>query len=75
MLPTESLSRAKWPGFIRAVVQLMPDGMVDPLYNRADTKSLKPAYWNVHEEHQCSKDEQLAKKSKHNADASAGSKQ
>eukprot|EP00973_Karenia_brevis_P087086 12076937-Karenia_brevis.AAC.1 len=32
MLPNKSLTKAKWPGFIRAVVHLMPD-------NRADTKS------------------------------------
>eukprot|EP00973_Karenia_brevis_P021106 2902892-Karenia_brevis.AAC.1 len=75
MLPNESLTKAKWPRFIRAVVQLMPDGMGDHLYNRADTKSLKTAYWNVHEVHQSFKDEQLTKKSKHNTDASAGSNQ
>eukprot|EP00973_Karenia_brevis_P003296 453568-Karenia_brevis.AAC.1 len=68
MLPNESLTKAKWPGFIRAVIHLMPDDMVDQLHNRADTKSLKTAYWKVHE-HQSFKDEQHAKKSKHNADA------
>eukprot|EP00973_Karenia_brevis_P012992 1763804-Karenia_brevis.AAC.1 len=75
MLPDESLTKEKWLGFTRAVVHLMPDDMVDQLYNRADTKPMKTAYWNVHEEHQISKDEQHAKKSKHNADASAGTKQ
>eukprot|EP00973_Karenia_brevis_P077005 10692979-Karenia_brevis.AAC.1 len=75
MLPNESLTKAKRPGFIRAVVHLMPDDMVVQLYKRADTKSLKPAYWKVHGEHQSLKDEQHAKKSKHNADANAGTKQ
>eukprot|EP00973_Karenia_brevis_P031050 4283231-Karenia_brevis.AAC.1 len=54
------------------VVHMMLADMVDQPYSRADTKSLKTAYWNVHEEHQCFKDEQHAKKSKHNSDASAG---
>eukprot|EP00973_Karenia_brevis_P034393 4744623-Karenia_brevis.AAC.1 len=72
MLPNESLTKAKWPGFIRAVVHLMPVDMFDQIYNRADTKSLKTAHWNVHEEHRCFKDERHVKKSKHNADASAG---
>eukprot|EP00973_Karenia_brevis_P005262 721064-Karenia_brevis.AAC.1 len=61
MLPNESLTKAKWPGFVRAVVHLMPDDMVVQRYNRADTKSLKAAYWKVHEEHQSFKDEQHAK--------------
>eukprot|EP00973_Karenia_brevis_P048425 6719912-Karenia_brevis.AAC.1 len=44
MLPNESFAIAKWPGFIRADVHLMPDDMVDQLYRRANTKSLKTAY-------------------------------
>eukprot|EP00973_Karenia_brevis_P051913 7210742-Karenia_brevis.AAC.1 len=74
MLPEDSLTKAKLPGLIRAIVHVMPDDMVDQLYNSADTKSLKSAYWKLHEEHKSSKDEQQAEKSKHNADASAGSK-
>eukprot|EP00973_Karenia_brevis_P022979 3164469-Karenia_brevis.AAC.1 len=46
MWPRESFTKAKWPGFIRAVVHLMPANMIEHLYNRADTKSLKTAYWN-----------------------------
>eukprot|EP00973_Karenia_brevis_P071251 9899584-Karenia_brevis.AAC.1 len=61
MLPKEGLTKAKSPGFIRAVVHLMPDSMIDHLYNRADAKSLKTAYRKVHEEHQRFKDEQLIK--------------
>eukprot|EP00973_Karenia_brevis_P033069 4563686-Karenia_brevis.AAC.1 len=61
MLPRERLTKAKWPEFIRAVVHLLPDNMIDHLYDRGDTKSLKTAYWNVHEEHQCFKDQQLTK--------------
>eukprot|EP00973_Karenia_brevis_P026075 3598294-Karenia_brevis.AAC.1 len=43
MLPRESLTTVKWPGFIRAVVHLMPDNMIDHQYNRTDTKPLKTA--------------------------------
>eukprot|EP00973_Karenia_brevis_P033986 4690256-Karenia_brevis.AAC.1 len=36
-LPDESLTKAKWPGFIRAIVHLMLGDMADQLYNSADT--------------------------------------
>eukprot|EP00973_Karenia_brevis_P015281 2089865-Karenia_brevis.AAC.1 len=75
MLSNESLTKPEWPGFIRAIVHLMPDDMVDQFHNRADTTSLKAAYWKGHAEHQSFKDEQQAQKSKHNAGASAGSEQ
>eukprot|EP00973_Karenia_brevis_P033827 4667565-Karenia_brevis.AAC.1 len=33
MLPKESLTEAKWPGFMRTVVHLMPDNRIDRLDN------------------------------------------
>eukprot|EP00973_Karenia_brevis_P054037 7506497-Karenia_brevis.AAC.1 len=39
ILANESLSRQKWPGFLRAIAHLMPVSMADDLYNVADTKS------------------------------------
>eukprot|EP00973_Karenia_brevis_P033672 4642766-Karenia_brevis.AAC.1 len=53
ILTDESLTKEKWPGFLRAIVHLMPDSMADGLYNVADTKSMKAAYYAVHAEHEC----------------------
>eukprot|EP00973_Karenia_brevis_P031003 4276784-Karenia_brevis.AAC.1 len=41
VLADESPSKEKGPGFLRAIVHLMPDSMVDDLDNVANTKSMK----------------------------------
>eukprot|EP00973_Karenia_brevis_P021461 2950100-Karenia_brevis.AAC.1 len=44
ILTDESLTKEKWR-LIRAIVHLMPNSMADDLYNVADTKSMKAAYY------------------------------
>eukprot|EP00973_Karenia_brevis_P065033 9030934-Karenia_brevis.AAC.1 len=76
ILTDESLTKEKWPGILCAVVHMMPDSMVDGLHNVADTKSMKAAYFTVHDEHGSYEEEHSKpKESKHNEDASAGSSQ
>eukprot|EP00973_Karenia_brevis_P050342 6987599-Karenia_brevis.AAC.1 len=40
----ESLSSDVWPAFLSAIIQLIPESMIEDLYNVVDTRSRKKAY-------------------------------
>eukprot|EP00973_Karenia_brevis_P082056 11377017-Karenia_brevis.AAC.1 len=41
-LPKYGITKEIWPVFLRALIHLMSDSMIDSFYNVADTKALKP---------------------------------
>eukprot|EP00973_Karenia_brevis_P012790 1737771-Karenia_brevis.AAC.1 len=51
IMPNESVSSDVWPAFLSAIIQLIPDSMIEDLYNVVDTRSMKKAYRTVYAEY------------------------
>eukprot|EP00973_Karenia_brevis_P024990 3443643-Karenia_brevis.AAC.1 len=43
ILPPDGLTKETWPTFLRAIVHIMPDSMIDGLHNVIDSKNMKRA--------------------------------
>eukprot|EP00973_Karenia_brevis_P087371 12112996-Karenia_brevis.AAC.1 len=41
ILPPDGLTEEKWPIFLRAIVHMTPDSMIDGMHNVIDTKTMK----------------------------------